>query len=310
MTAVESTGRAAEPPELEPITGELKSPPSGLGQMTFAEAGAALKHYRPVVAAVFAVLVLAVLLPGPRRVVLEGFSATSDFASTSSVSADEVAEAPLADGGIVAPEPAPAPGLSGGFGSSSFDSAAGDDFATADTAPSNRSEPEPSPSQDFSFSSPSSPSTTAAPKPLRIVESTWATRTAGTPLASEGVPEGSLPVGIRLNQDDKQSFVRLSGTATTLTLPVGPAAGQRSPETASVQICRIEDASWKAGKAIAWDARPEYSTEDCVVGKRSSDGKAWVFEVIGIGDRNSNAGFALVPGPDAPIDFQVAFEGS
>lgn len=310
---VDPEGRPAEPPVLDPITEELKSPAGGMGQMTFAEAAEALKHYRPVFFGIAAILILALLLPGPRRVVLDGFSATSDFENAGSqiVTEDELVEDPADTGlvtgdGVEMPEPVPLAGSGGSsFDTGSFDSGPSSvpDTSSDVGSPSSSSDDFRSPSG--TFTSPS-PTTTAAPRPLRVTESLWASRTAGTPLADEGVPEGALPVGTRLSQDDKRTFVRLSGTATVLTLKLGAPEGQRSPDAAAVQACKITDITWKPGKAVSFEDAPPYSTQDCVPGKAGPD-RSWSFDLSTFVDRAGEGGVAIVPGPEPPLDFQLAF---
>ena len=140
--------------------------------------------------------------------------------------------------------------------------------------------------------------------PLRPARTAWATATAGTPLASDGVPAGALPIGVRLGATDKASYLTVSGTATSLILRED-AAGGRAPETAVVQACLITEPGWAGGEAMSFDDAPAHDPERCVAGVRSADG-AWSFDLSAYDDRGGDAGFALIPGPDAPVDFQVA----
>lgn len=289
----------ALPDELGPITDPLQQPSSGLGQMTLADVGAALRRYRPVLAAAAAVAVLGLLLPGPRTVIARQFDDSS--ISTSALSGfeeDEESQEAAVDGAVdgAAPDsfadgfdPGPTPAFADGGG----------DF---DYSPS-------PPTQNFS--SPASTESTGSearattPQPLRVREAGWATRAAGTPLAAEGVPEKSLPVAKRVGQDDKQSFLRLSGNATVLTLR--PTAGGRSVENAIVRACPIAVGDWKASEGMAWDARPAFSTTNCVDGARNAGGE-WVFDLTSMPERLTAKGIALVPGGGSTIDFQIAFE--
>lgn len=121
------------------------------------------------------------------------------------------------------------------------------------------------------------------------------------------MPEGSLPVGTRLGQHDTRSFVRLSGDQAVLRLtPVDDEEGQRSPETAAIQACRITEPGWEEAEAMSFGEAPAYEAEECVEGVRQDDG-TFTFDLRAHPDRTDGRGFALVPGPDAPIDFQVAF---
>ena len=143
--------------------------------------------------------------------------------------------------------------------------------------------------------------------PLTIAAKAWASQTAGTPVAGLGVPAGSLPVGTRLGRADKISFIRLTGTDTSLTLELADASGQRSPETGAVNACRITDRGWKEGEGLSFAAAPKYDTNECIIGSRNEDG-TWTFNFLGYEDVSDDRGFALIPGPGAPVDFQVAFK--
>jgi hypothetical protein len=297
------------PPDLPPITEGLRIPPSGLGQMTLSDLGRGLLRYRPALVVIAAILLLAVVLPGPRRLIAEGFSsAPFQQSSTTDLTVEEDVPATGAAPGVaeaVTPMTTPFDATYDlGTSQASFDSpsATSGSFGSSD---SNSGDFESS-SSGATSSSQATSATTVAAQPLRISDATWATRTAGTPLATEGVPEGSLPVGKRLGQDDKQSFIRLSGTAATLTLRLAAPEGQRSADMATIQACPINNAGWYSGEAVAWDARPAYSTDGCIAGTRGADG-SWTFDFGAIADRGGQRGFALVPGPDAPIDFQIAF---
>jgi hypothetical protein len=143
--------------------------------------------------------------------------------------------------------------------------------------------------------------------PLTVSAKAWASQTSGTPVAGLGVPAGSLPVGNRLGRTDKTSFVRLTGTDTSLTLQLADASGQRSPESAAISACRITDRGWKEGEALSFSAAPKYDTNECLIGARNSDG-TWTFNFLGYEDVTDDRGWALIPGPGAPVDFQVAFK--
>ena len=142
--------------------------------------------------------------------------------------------------------------------------------------------------------------------PLTVAAKAWASREAGTPLAGTDVPAGTLPVGNRLGQVDKASFVRLSGTATGLTLTADPSGARNLAGAGSVQACPVT-ASWTAGDAMPLDQAPAYDTTKCVAGTHPDD-SSWSFDLGAFADRAGGNGFALVPAPDAPVDFQVAFK--
>ena len=267
------------------------------------------RRYVPVAAVVAAVAVMGLTLPGPKILggrTLPTFSSTAG--GSSSVTADDtaVAEVAASSPADVTSSFSDAPASTSGFA----DSPAAPvrlPFPTA-TAADRGDEPSNAPAS-FEAPSPQNSSPSVAVQPLRIVGSAWASQTAGTPLGAQGVPAGSLPVGTRLTQHDKRSYVRLSGTSPTLVLtPHEDAAGQRSPETGTILACQIADPGWKDGaEPMAFDAAPAHDAEKCVPGVRGENG-AWTFDLKAFPLRTDARGFALVPGPDAPLDFQVAFK--
>ena len=276
------------------------------------------RRYVPVIAVMVAIVVMGLTLPGPKA--LRGLSDVASFAASPSTNDSSVAAATPVDdvvAEVVAETPAD---VTSSFSSAPSRSAG---FADSPTAPvrlpfPSGSEPDRdddvrSSTSSFEVAAPSSSSSetaTVSASPLRISEATWATRTAGTPLATQGVPASSLPVGMRLGQADKASFVRLSGTAPALVLREHEdAAGQRSPATAVINACQITDAGWKRGEAVAFDAAPAYDEAKCVPGVRGADG-TWTFDLQTFPLRTDARGFALVPGPEAPLDFQVAFKAA
>jgi hypothetical protein len=142
---------------------------------------------------------------------------------------------------------------------------------------------------------------------LIVTDKAWASQEAGTPLDTQGVPDGDLPVGTRLGQVDKASYVRLSGSESTLKLRED-AAGNRAPANGEplIRACQITDASWKPATAEGFGSAPKYDTGACVDGKRAADG-TWSFDLSNFDDATDARGFALVPAAGAPVDFQVAF---
>ncbi len=137
----------------------------------------------------------------------------------------------------------------------------------------------------------------------------WASRTAGTPLASDGVPKGTLPVGTRAGQDDKLSYIRLSGDETVLRLAEETTGRATVQGPAAVKACRITVAGWKEGEAIAIADAPPSDPNACVEGAKSPEG-LWTFDLSSFPDRTDARGFALRPGKGAGVDFQVAFKVS
>lgn len=142
--------------------------------------------------------------------------------------------------------------------------------------------------------------------PIRVVGSGWASQAAGTPLATADVPDGTLPVGKRADQLDKASFVRLDGNGFELVLTEDP-EGARQVQEPSVQACPITEPGWPEEEAMSFEEAPEWDPEACSPGTSKDDG-TWSFSLAAYVPVSEGEGFALVPGPDAPVDFQVAFE--
>jgi len=274
--------------------------------LTLGEVVKALGRYRPLIISAAIVLVALLILPRPDRPlgVATGAAGTistprsaqltgSDAAGNSDAAGVDSSVSP--DSSFPAFSNAPAdfsPSQSFGSGSSSDSGLAGGSQTT--------------PTTEAFAPAGSTTTTTAAETPLRVVGRTWATRTSGTPVARDGVPADSLPVGTRV-QDDKLSFVRLSGTGRTLGLAEHPDGNRVNSGPVAVRACQITVDTWKDGEAIAIAEAPAYDTTNCVAGVRSSGG-VWIFDLGGYSDRTDRRGFALVPGAGAGVDFQVAFK--
>lgn len=156
--------------------------------------------------------------------------------------------------------------------------------------------------------SPGAPTTTSttAPEPpssdpLHVVDGGYASSTAGTPLATTGVPAGSLAVALRVGQTDKVAFVRLGGTGTTLELALDPTPGANVLEPlAGLLLCPVLVDGWRVGDG---DTRladaPSFDCERAAIGRRGAAGDRWTFDLSGFDDPPSTDGFALVPDPAA-----------
>lgn len=181
-------------------------------------------------------------------------------------------------------------------------------------APSASFTPAPAPTT-FSPAPPrSTPPTTAAPvaapaeQPLAVRGFGWAGSLSGSGVSSAEVPEGTMPVASRLGQLDKASFVRLSGTSTTLTLVEDPAGGREAIGSGVVVACPITDGGWAEEPDQSMDAAPPWDSARCVAGVEDND--TWIFDLSGFDDRAGPNGFALVPDASAPPDFQVTFRAA
>lgn len=261
--------------------------------------------YRPAALAVAVVIGLVIVVPGAQ----EDESPTAEFAAASTT-----------DGGTEAgsaPTSTPAPTTT-----SPPTTAPTDDAFEPSSPP-----PTSPPTTDASSSPPtteaSSPSgfspddegaddgdDAGAPEqqPLQVAASGWASTTGGSPLATgsvENVPEGTLPVGTRVDQDDKISFVRLTGDEMQLVLAEDE-EGRRGGEfeASPIQACQITDPGWEPGGDQPMSDAPEYDPDNCApVQLRPDD--TWAVSLLLFEDPTDERGLALVPSEDAPLDFQV-----
>lgn len=282
----------------------------GLGaDLTIRDVRRGLGHYKPVALAIAGIVAVVTLTPGG----LEQRAETAESAFSLDVETAEPEDDAAADQEVsagVAPDPelsspaepsspsfdvpAPSPSFSGSRSDStdsseSFD-AGGPSFTPTPSGTSGDAEDE---------------------EPLEVAAAAWASASAGTPLAAAGVPEGTLPVGNRFARLDKASFVRLAGGGSELVL-VEDEAGHRAPptdEAPTVQACRIAEPGWEEAEAQSFDEAPTWDDAACAVGTRGEDG-TWVFDLSALGVTEGDAGVALVPAPEAPFDFQVAFARS
>lgn len=154
--------------------------------------------------------------------------------------------------------------------------------------------------------SPTTMPVAAAQQPLTVRGFGWASSLSGVGTAE--VPDGTMPVASRLGQLDKASFVRLSGTATTLTLVEEPSGAREAIGPGVVVACPISDAGWAEEPDQSMDDAPAWDAARCVAGVEQDD--TWTFDLSGFDDRTGDTGFALVPDASAPPDFQVTFRAS
>jgi hypothetical protein len=291
------------------------APPQGIAAMRLYEVWNALGRYKPVAAVLAALVVAAIVLPGVR--VIE--NAASPYASAVDTSAAHPA-APTEDDSVT-----PADGAAAAGDTEATDADATLPAGTVDLAASPAVTPVSStaattasgtgPTATASPTEPvvASPTTSATlgetrtDPTFKVRELGWATAQAGNPVATAGIPEGGMPVGKRLGEVDKISFVRLSGSSSVLTLHVveDPTA-TRLADSAGVRACRITESSWKAQTGVALDQAPSYDKSACAVGRAGDDG-TWTFDLRAFDDAADARGFALVPTADAASDFQVVF---
>lgn len=259
--------------------------------LTLAQAAQRLGRYRPVVLTVVLTLGVLRVLPEDGTTVEEALEPTASATATSSPS--PTAETPT----DVPTDPPSSPDVDAGIPLPRLSSpgTAAPPRSSATTTP------------PAAMPSPSSPGLPSKPQPEpaapMIVQTAWATRAAGTPAGSLGVPDGSLPVGNRVGQTDKASFLRLGSDRPSVALAVDQ-DGTSGIGEPTVQACAITTATWEPLAGSSFDEAPEWDPDDCVVGVAGAGGDEWTFELGGIDQR---FGVALVPGPDAPVEFQIAF---
>ena len=261
---------------------------SALSETTLGDITSAAARYRPVALTIAAVLLALAVLPEPR------------FRD------DPLASSPtFGDGAVVRAEKSPSTDATTPIAESppvtfapdaSFDEGFSDEFAGGDFGFSGDSEGSRGfdPSAGSSFDS-------SRPAPLMVVRSGWWSRTSGTPLATTDVPEGTLPVGKRVGQDDKRSFIELAGDESILTLKEEADGSRQQLGSPQIQICPIT-AEWEDAEGMS--ESPPYDTNSCVAGSYG-DGGVWTFELTQFGAAADWAGFAIVPAPGSPVDFQV-----
>ena len=142
------------------------------------------------------------------------------------------------------------------------------------------------------------PATGARP-PLSVREGGWSDANPMLPSTEPTVPQGGLPVAVTAaGQDQRRSFVRLTGAGTELRLGLADAAAQSSPNAAAVRACPVTGSSWTSTQNQSFANAPAYDETACVTGVR--DGPRLVFDLARYGDPTRPAGFALVPRSPAP----------
>lgn len=155
---------------------------------------------------------------------------------------------------------------------------------------------------------PPSPATAPdpAPEPLTISAAGWASAAVGSPLATLGVPEGSVPVTRRGGSPFNVAFLRLSGNAGPFELAVDDSGTSTPTAFAGIDLCAVTDEVWEVGRGdTSLDDAPDYDCGRAVAGVPSASGDRWTFDVAALGAA-SLPGVALVPAGDFP-EFQIVF---
>jgi hypothetical protein len=155
------------------------------------------------------------------------------------------------------------------------------------------------------------PETTGSPSsqgPLRITGGGYAAADAGTPLATAGVPDGSVAVGSRAGQVDKVTYLRLVGDPGLLQLKVDASGSNVLDADAVLAACPVTQAGWKVGHGdVTPAAGPQYSCSLSSPGVRSSDGTTWAFDLSSLDMSNGVAIVPVVSTTEVTKSFQVVF---
>ena len=275
-----------------------------LADVTLGDIGRALARYRPVAITVAIILVVLAVLPGPEGGALRplGSAPPPAAAATTDVAAGDAASV-AADTTVPADPSASSSTFDSSASSSDFSSSSSSDFSS--DSPSSDFSSAPAPTFDFSNEGTPGESSSSVSRPLVVVSAGWASATGATPLGATGVPANTLPVGKRIGQVDKYSFVRLEGDDQVLTLRLH-ADKRTTTGVVAVSICQITDANWQAAENVPSDRAPKYDTSTCVPGD-PGDGTAYSFNLVTFSSSSDPRGFALVPTGDS-IDYQLAFE--
>ncbi|MEA3075820.1 MAG: hypothetical protein QOF60_728 [Actinomycetota bacterium] len=282
--------------------------------VTLGDISAGLRRYWPAAVTALLIALMAAFLPGhrpgspgglfgasappPVAVAAGSGSGSSDGSASDAGSSGSAVSDSAYDSGPVGFAIGPSPS----FGGNSATTFGGDENAAAPDAPLVSS---PSGS-GFGSGGSSSSGGGGRSVPLTLSATLWATNGSGTPLATQDVPDGSLPVGKRVGQEDKRSYVRLSGTDTVLRLSEVGSGRSTGGSVVSVQACRVTQAGWAEGRGVALSSAPPFDSTACVKGERATDG-VWEFDLSAYSDRTDAKGFALVVAPDGGVDFQVNF---
>lgn len=279
----------------------------------FVRASVHVKRYAPFYAGAGAwVLAMLLIQPlgsdGPR-------SEVGNLAGASSGIARRPAPARAVPAGAVSTEIAAAPSLDAFVGSSlgptsfspsdSFDlgsTSSGDSFAASDVAPTSAPDSA-SPSFDDSAFPSSSSGAEAEPESLAIVASGYASATGGTPLEQDP-GGGGLPVAATGGNDNKRSFIRLSGGATTLILQEST-TGSIRPDAGGVKACALTS-DYVPARGQALSAAPTFDVGNCSTGVRDGSGR-WTFDVSNFQPLAESKGLALTPAAGTASTFQVVF---
>lgn len=140
---------------------------------------------------------------------------------------------------------------------------------------------------------------------LRVAASGWAAATGGLGVQDPSVPEGGLPVEMRLGRETMRSFLRLSGQGTTLRLRLAPEPeASQLPELARVRLCPVTE-PWEPAAGMAMEDAPAFDCDAAVRGLVDETGVSFALGMFP--DRAGPLGFALVADPEPLSTFRVTY---
>ncbi len=141
---------------------------------------------------------------------------------------------------------------------------------------------------------------------------------------SPNVPKDALPVAATAGDPDKISAIELAISARpgsfveSAVLVLRESADPKANvnrDGAGVVACPVTEAFWPDGAAAAWKSRPGY---DCDLGQAAGvrdESGVWTFDLTAIAAlwsadaRSASTSIVLVEAVDAPVSFQVAYDG-
>lgn len=141
--------------------------------------------------------------------------------------------------------------------------------------------------------------------PLQVDDGGFASATAGTPLATLGVPEGSVAVALQAGQLDKVTYLQLSGMGT-LSLAVDPNGGNRLEALAAIQLCPAAPGAIVGRGDVTPQEAPQYDCAKTVKGVRDPAGTGYTFDLKGLTAQQASS-VAILPVSGTLSDFQIVF---
>ena len=142
---------------------------------------------------------------------------------------------------------------------------------------------------------------------LRVTERGWATPEATAALAAATIPQGGLPVAAIAGDEDKRSYLRLSGAGTHLRLALHSEPGSAVLEDmANVRACPVVSGDWTGRPAMKLERAPRMDCSVRAPGRLQRDG-TYAFDLSAFADRARANGVALAATKGDARTFQLVF---